>query len=238
MVAMLGAQTQIIAHRGYWQTDPPTTENSIKSLQNAQDIKVYGSEFDVRMSRDGRLVINHDEHHAGLTIADTDFKILKKTKLANGERIPTLKEYLKQGKKDNSVKLIIEIKPAATKQLEDDIVAKTLETVKKLNIEGQCEYISFSKNICLEIKKLQPNYKVQYLNGDLSPQEVKDLGIDGIDYHYNVFIQKHPEWLPQAKQLGLITNAWTVNDIPVYQQLKNMGIGFITTNIPQQLKNK
>jgi glycerophosphoryl diester phosphodiesterase len=45
------AQTQIIAHRGYWQTQPPTTENSLKSLENAQNLKIYGSEFDVRMTK-------------------------------------------------------------------------------------------------------------------------------------------------------------------------------------------
>ncbi len=39
---IMNAQTQIIAHRGYFQTQPPTTENSIKSLQNAQNLKIYG----------------------------------------------------------------------------------------------------------------------------------------------------------------------------------------------------
>lgn len=59
----INAQTQIIAHRGYWNTQPKTSENSIKALENAQRLKIYGSEFDVRMTKDGILVINHDEHH-------------------------------------------------------------------------------------------------------------------------------------------------------------------------------
>lgn len=231
----LNAQTKIIAHRGYWQTEPATTENSVKALQNAQQIKVYGSEFDVRMSKDGKLVINHDEHHGGMTIAETPFSKLRKVKLSNGEKFPTLKEYLKEGKKDSSVKLIVEIKPAANKALEDEIVAKTLKMIQKMGIENQCEFISFSKNICLEIKKLSPSFKVQYLNGDLSPAEIKALNIDGIDYHYKVFLQKHPEWLAEAKALNLITNAWTVNDIETFKKLKEQGIGFITTNIPNLL---
>ncbi|WP_435522719.1 glycerophosphodiester phosphodiesterase family protein [Chryseobacterium indoltheticum] len=91
--------TQIIAHRGYFQTQPPTTENSITSLQNAQKLKIYGSEFDVRMSKDGVLVINHDEHHGKMEISETDFKELAKLKLSNGEKYPTLKDYLKAGKR-------------------------------------------------------------------------------------------------------------------------------------------
>lgn len=96
---VMKAQTQIIAHRGYWQTQPATTENSLKSLENAQNLKIYGSEFDVRMTKDGVLVINHDEHHGKMEISETDFKELESLKLSNGEKFPTLKDYLKQGKK-------------------------------------------------------------------------------------------------------------------------------------------
>jgi len=38
--------------------------------------------------------------------------------------------------------------------------------------------------------------------------------------------------------LGLITNAWTVNDPAVYEEMKKQGIAIITTNIPDQLKGK
>lgn len=229
------AQTKIIAHRGYWKTVPETSQNSLQSLANAQKLNVYGSEFDVRMSRDGKLVVNHDEDHAKMVIADTDYRTLKKTKLSNGEKIPTLKTYLKSGKKNPSVKLIVELKPAKTKALEDEMVKKTIAVVEQLKLQQQCEFISFSKNICLEIERLRPQYTVQYLNGDLSPREIKDLKIDGIDYHYNVYLQKHPDWLQQAKELGLITNAWTVDNPEVYQKLKDQGIGFITTNLPETL---
>ena len=58
-----------------------------------------------------------------------------------------------------------------------------------------------------------------------------------MDYHYSVF-QKNPTWISEAKTLGLITNSWTVNDVAVYDELKKQGIGFVTTNIPEQLKDK
>jgi glycerophosphoryl diester phosphodiesterase len=234
---VMNAQTQIIAHRGYWQSQPPTTENSLKSLENAQKLKIYGAEFDVRMTKDGVLVVNHDEHHAKMEISETDFKELEKEKLSNGENFPTLKDYLKQGKKDKSLKLIVEIKPDKTKEKEDELVQKTIKMIKEMKLESQSEYISFSLNICKEIKKAEPTFKVQYLNGELSPEQIKKEGLDGIDYHYSVF-DKNPTWISEAKALGLITNSWTVNDAAVYDKLKGQGIGFITTNIPDQLKNK
>lgn len=234
---VMQAQTRIIAHRGYFQSEPPTTENSLKSLENAQHLKIYGSEFDVRMTKDGVLVVNHDEHHGKMEISETDFKELEKLKLSNDEKFPTLKDYLKQGKKDKSLKLIVEIKPDKTKEKEDELTAKTLKMIKDMKLESQSEFISFSLNICKEIKRLEPAFKVQYLRGELSPEQIKNEGLDGLDYHYSVF-QKNPTWIAEAKALGLITNAWTVNDVAVYDELKAQGIGFVTTNIPNQLKDK
>lgn len=236
--SMMKAQTQVIAHRGFWQSQPATAENSLKSLENAQNLKVYGSEFDVRMSKDGVLVVNHDEHINTVEISETLFKDLEKQKLMNGEAIPTLEKYLKQGKKSKTVKLIIELKPAKTPELEKEMVKKALAMVKKLDLENQSEYISFSLTICKELKKLYPKSKVQYLNGELSPQEVKDIGLDGIDYHYSIFVDKHPDWISEAKKIGLVTNVWTVNDLEVYKKLSEMGVDFVTTNIPDVFMGK
>ncbi|CAA7194705.1 Glycerophosphodiester phosphodiesterase [Chryseobacterium potabilaquae] len=234
---LMKSQTQIIAHRGYFQSQPLTTENSIQSLENAQKLKIYGAEFDVRMSKDGILVVNHDEHHEKMEISETDFKALEKVKLSNGEKLPTLEDYLKQGKKDSSVKLIVEIKPAKSDNLEKEMVQKVLKQVKDMKLDSQIEFISFSLHICKEIKKLASGFKVQYLNGELSPEQIMKEGLDGLDYHYEVF-QKNPTWIAEANRLGLITNSWTVNDVTVFNQLKKQGIGFITTNIPNELKNQ
>lgn len=231
------AQTQIIAHRGYWKTTPATTENSLQSLGNAQKLKVFGSEFDVRMTKDGILVVNHDEHHANMLISETNYSDLIAVKLANGEDFPLLKEYLKKGKEDNSLKLIVEIKPDTTPERESEMVRKTTALIKEMKMIPYCEYISFSLHICKEIKKVEPTFKVHYLRGELSPADVKAIPLDGIDYHYTIF-EKNPTWISDAKKLGLITNAWTVNDLAIYQELKKQGINFVTTDIPDQLKNK
>ena len=236
MFTIMSAQTQIIAHRGFWKTNPITAENSIQSLKNAQELKIYGSEFDVRMTKDGILVINHDEHINKLEISETLFKDLKKQKLSNGEKLPTLEKYLKQGKKSKQVKLIVEIKPAKTPELEDEMVIKTLKMIRDKSLENQCEFISFSLHLCKEIKKQNPKTIVQYLAGDLSPLEIKNAGIDGLDYHYSVFLDKHPGWISEAKKLGLIINVWTVNDEVIFKKLADLGVGFVTTNVPDVLK--
>ena len=53
------AQTKVIAHRGFWKT-PGSSQNSISSLLKADSIGCYGSEFDVWIAKDNKLVVNHD----------------------------------------------------------------------------------------------------------------------------------------------------------------------------------
>ena len=61
--------------------------------------------------------------------------------------------------------------------------------------------------------------------------KLKKKGV--VSYVYGV--DKNENHLEEAKNLGLITNVWTVNDVAVYQKLVEMGVGFVTTDIPNEL---
>ncbi|MDR0972379.1 MAG: glycerophosphodiester phosphodiesterase, partial [Prevotellaceae bacterium] len=79
----------VIAHRGYWKAEG-AAENSIASLLAAQNLKMYGSEFDVWLTMDGVAVIHHDSHIAGKNIEKTTYAEIRDCKLDNGEYLPTL----------------------------------------------------------------------------------------------------------------------------------------------------
>ncbi len=204
------AKTKIIAHQGYWDC-AGSARNSVASLQKAQEIKVYGSEFDVHLTSDGVLVVYHDDAIDGRSIEENTYAALKDIPLANGEKLPTLEQYLQQGKKARSTRLILEIKPHKNKETEDKAVTAILALVKKHKATQITEYISFSLNICKELLRLSPGVRVAYLKGDIAPQELKDMGFTGLDYHYKI-IEQHPDWVSVAQQLGLTVNVWTVND--------------------------
>ena len=112
--AMSQKQTQIIAHRGAWK-EFALPENSIAALQKAIELKCYGSEFDVRRTKDGILVVNHDPVYYGDTIELRNYNDLNKKKLSNGENLPTLENYFTTGTRNNPPTLLIcEIKEALT----------------------------------------------------------------------------------------------------------------------------
>lgn len=90
------------------------------------------------------------------------------------------------------------------------------------------EYISFSMNICEQPVKLTPGSKIACLKSDVAPKELKAKGINGIDYHYKAFEMK-PEWVEEARQLGMKVNVWTVNEKEMIRKKLDLKGDFITT---------
>ena len=229
------AQPKIVAHRGYWRTDG-SAQNSITSLQKAAAVGCYGSEFDVWLTADGVPVVFHDATIDGIRIEDTTFATLMNHRLQNGEFIPTLQQYLTEGSKIEGCQLILEIKPHRNEVRDKRIADMCVELVRTLGLEKKTEYISFSKVVCQRLHEITPDSKVAYLNGELSPAQIKEMGITGIDYNEKVFV-KHPEWLQEAKQLGVEVNVWTVDGEENLRHHVNLeGVDLITTNDPEILK--
>ena len=229
------AQPKIVAHRGYWRTDG-SAQNSITSLQKAAAVGCYGSEFDVWLTADGVPVVFYDATIDGIRIEDTTFATLMNHRLQNGEFIPTLQQYLSEGAKIEGCQLILEIKPHRNEVRDKRIADICVELVRTLGLEKKTEYISFSKVVCQRLHEITPDSKVAYLNGELAPAQIKEMGLTGIDYNEKVFV-KHPEWLQEAKQLGVEVNVWTVDGEENLRHHANLqGVDLITTNDPEILK--
>lgn len=225
---------QVIAHRGAWKK-AGLPENSIASLHHAIELGCHGSEFDVHMTKDDSLVVNHDRDFYGLVIESSTYEELLAKKHPNGEHIPTVREYLKAGMDQHKTKLIYEIKKSSQgKERSLDLTRKSVELVKELGAEKWVEYICFDYDVGKLIVEMDPNAKVAYLNGDVDPQQAKDDGYTGLDYHYKVY-KKNPEWIKEAHDIGLSINAWTVNDAAEMKNLLDQEVEYITTNEPELL---
>jgi glycerophosphoryl diester phosphodiesterase len=228
----------VVAHRGAWKA-AGHPENSIASLKYAIKLGCIGSEFDVRMTADNVAVVNHDPTYFGLEIENVRYEDLLAHKLSNGEKIPTLEEYILAGlKKNKKTRLVLEIKPSTKgKTRAIEIAEKIYQQVNALKAQKMVDYISFDIEMLKTLVRLNPNVTTQHLNSDLSPEEIKALGISGIDYNYQVF-KKKPEWIKQAKELGLILNVWTVNNVEDIDYFLKQKFDFITTNEPELTKER
>ena len=138
---------KIIAHRGVTRNDQ---ENTLPAYHQAFSEGADGLEIDVRLSKDEKPIIFHDEDTSrlfkkNLEIKNTTFFELKA--LGNNEnRIPLLDEvldFLPQNKE-----CFIEIKSDAN----------TVPFLDKLKIEKKnITFLSFDKNVVLALKKRFPN---------------------------------------------------------------------------------
>ena len=86
------AQTQVIAHRGFWKTEG-SAQNSIAALLKADSIGCYGSEFDVWLAADDQLVVNHDPTFKGKRMENSPSTALTASKLDNGEKRRPVARY-------------------------------------------------------------------------------------------------------------------------------------------------
>jgi len=223
----------VIAHRGAWK-EFNLPQNSIASLKKAIELKCFGTEFDVHLTKDAKMVVNHDHDFYGLDIEKHTYEELNTRKHPNGEKLPTVEEYLSEGLKQDQTKLIFEIKTSeisiSRTFLMIDLITDYLEGK---NLENQIEFILFSFDASIYIKRQLPSYKVSYLEGDKTPQEIKQVGLDGIDYNHKVF-QENKNYLKDARKLGLITNSWTVNKEDLFKAFLKEKIDVITTDYPEK----
>lgn len=225
-------KNQVIAHRGAWKKNN-LPENSIASLKHAFKLNCYGSEFDVHLTLDDIVVVNHDPIFFGKKISKSTYEQLLDKKLSNGENIPTLENYLKIGLKQKKTKLILEIKPQELGAERDKLLTiKVLKLVCNLKAQDWVEYISFGYDICVDILNAEPNAKVAYLKGDVVPEKLKMDGFTGVDYNYSVY-QKNENYIERFKKLGLSINGWTANAPEAINFLISNQVDFITTNEPE-----
>ena len=150
-LAASAALPKVIAHRGYWDTEG-SAQNSIRALVKADSIGCHASEFDVWMTSDGVLVVNHDDNINGVHIESSPAKKVLAQKLSNGENVPTLESYLELAAKQPS-RIVLELKITFSEYGFQDI-----------------------------IKYAPKGTAVYYLSGDYIPWQIKEMGGAGIDY--------------------------------------------------------
>jgi len=224
-------KTKIIAHRGYHKDVP---ENSIASLKAAQELGVWGVEFDVWMTADSIPVVNHNNtcptDPLKQVIEKTRYSALKDVKLSNGEPVPTFDSYLAQATKFPSVMLVCEIKPHSSYDKTKACVEECIARVKARNMQDQVMWISFDHNACLHIKNRLPDAHVQFLTGNSGeslPGRIAKEGLDGIDYSSS---SKTIACMDSCHVNGIVTNVWTVNDQASIMYYYGYGMDFLTTD--------
>ena len=213
-----------IAHRGASAYEP---ENTLRSFKLAFDMKADMIELDVRMSKDGHLVVIHDRTVDRTTnghgyVKDMTLAELKKLDAGKGEKIPTLKEVIEVGAK--KTKFAVEIKERGTEK-------KAVSLIKEYNLLDDVFVISKNGEFLKNVKALEGRIRTCLITV-FSCASInygrKSLADAVAPFH--LFITKALVKKVQRSRLLLFT--WVVDSEKRALWMKDIGINGIVTNRP------
>ena len=229
--------TKIIAHRGAWK-EFNLPENSIAALQKAINLKCFAVELDVHLTKDEVVVVNHDYDFYGLNIETSTYNDLLIKKHPNGEQIPTLATFFDIALNQTKINLFLEIKSSEISSFRTEKLINTIiKNLPKEANENNVAFILFDFSAAVYLKQKMIDFNVYYLEGDKSAQEIKEAGLNGMDYHYKLLLE-NPEIIKSFKKENLKTNTWTVNDVQIAQKLISYNIDYLTTDYPKTFLDK
>lgn len=236
----------IYGHRGASAYAP---ENTLEAFRLAMDMGADGFELDVHMSRDGELVVIHDETVDRTTdgtgfVKDLTLAQLKALDACNGmaryrgAKIPTLGEVFDLIR-DTGHLVNVEVK--TDEWFYPQIEEKCLELAKEKGVEDRVIYSSFNHYTLMKLRRLKPDAKLGMLFGDImvNPWEyAQQLSVDFLHpMKMNIYVPGFPEG---ARDAGYGINLWTVNDPETMAECLKQGVGIITNypDVALALKNK
>lgn len=213
-----------IAHRGASAYEP---ENTLRAFKLAFDMKADMIELDVRMSKDGHLVVIHDSTVDRTTngsgfVKDMTLAQLKKLDAGKSEKIPTLEEVIEVGVE--KTKFAIEIKEHGTER-------KTIDLVRQYRILDDVFIISKNREFLKNVKALEGAIRTCLITvfSCASIKSGRESLADAIaPFHF--FITKG--LVKKVKRSGLFLFTWVVDNEKRALWMKDIGINGIVTNRP------
>ncbi|MBP2071132.1 glycerophosphoryl diester phosphodiesterase [Thermoanaerobacterium butyriciformans] len=207
----------VIAHRGDSRNAP---ENTLISFKKALEMGVDGIELDVQLTKDGQLVVIHDERVDRTTdgigyVKDFTLKELKMLdagikfdKKFAGERIPTLFEVFELIKYKN---LIVNIEIKSGIVLYPGIEEKLIKMIDGYDFENRVIISSFNHYSLRDVKRKAPEFKIGllYQCGFVEPWHMA-LRIKAYSLHpfyFNII----PELVEGCKKNNIKLFPWIVN---------------------------
>lgn len=232
------ADTKIWGHRGASAHAP---ENTLPSFKLACDMGAHGVEMDVQITKDGELIVIHDEtvdrtsdghgHVKDLTLEELKKLNFNKNFPAYGKvTIPTLEEVLNLLKVYEDVSVNLELKNSIVEY--ENLEQKTMETVQKLGLENRVIFSSFNHSSMLRMKELYPDAKVAFLHSDgiADPWEYADK-YKVTAMHPWVRQIRDREYVQKCHDKGIKVHVWTVNTPEDTKNMIEYGVDAIITNM-------
>ena len=231
------------AHRGFSGNYP---ENSMLAFRKAVETEgCDGIELDVHLSKDGEVVIIHDERvdrtcvNATGLVKDMTLEELKKCDISfkfagqcEPQYIPTLREYFELVK-DTHIVTNIEIKTSNYEY--HGIEQKVYDLIMEYGLKDKIIISSFNHFTIKRMKEVCPDIKCGLLTETWmidAGAYTKNLGVECL---HPIFFNMSGEQFDEVKSNGLEVNVWTVNEESDIRLMIERGVDSIIGNFPDRI---
>ncbi|WP_169925187.1 glycerophosphodiester phosphodiesterase family protein [Petrotoga mexicana] len=216
----------ILGHRGY---RAKFVENTIEAFKKAREYGADGIEYDSRLTKDGTLVVLHDDSIDNKKLKELTYEELKQIHFKNGETVPTVEEVIFT--LDEQAILNLEIK-------EVEAAVPSYEITKRTNALDRTLFSSFKIDALRKVRSLDKSAKVGLLVEYDTLKYVEELNKEIDLYSLNLWIKAlkdnielSKELLHKWKEKGLKIFLWTVNDPKDLHTFKDLYDGIITDEV-------
>ena len=224
----------IVAHRGYSSVFP---ENTLAAFAGALDIGVDYIELDVQLSRDGQVIVMHDDslkRTTGVDGSPTEFTVEELAGLDAGswfdasfagEKIPTLEEALNLVR-DTECGVYLELKDIGETE---GFVEAVLEVAEKCGMTQRCLFASFQYDYLARLKELDGNLATLYNTSSGKTSLPEEFPADYYGLNLDTIRQETVKAIHEAGKQAFV---WTVNTPSQMTNVQAMGVDGIVTNDP------
>ena len=234
---------QIFAHRGAKAVAP---ENTIPAFARALEMGVAGIELDIHCSKDGKLVVIHDEALDRTTTSTgnvADFTAAELAQVDAGSRfspafagvgIPTLDEVFDLV--GNRCLVNVEVK--TYDPLGGDQVEGLLALIKDRKLYDQVIVSSFNPVALIKTRFLDPKVRLGLLYYLPMPAWLRHAWFtaimqpEALHPSANLIDAAEMAW---ARSHHCQVNTWTVNDTTEAKRLAALGVDVIMSDVPDQI---
>lgn len=231
-------KTFVWAHRGASGYAP---ENTLVAFQKAIEMGADGIELDVQMTKDGQLVIIHDETVKRVSngkgwVKDYTYDDLKELNVNKkfpeyGKVVIPKLEEVYQLMQGTDLTVNVELKNSVV--FYENLEERVLELTKRVGLWERTIFSSFNHYSVMKLKKLDPSVQTGFLyeDGYLDmPEYAKKHDVTAL--HPALYNLQYPDFMKSCNEKGIAVRTWTVNDMEVMRKLCKEGIDAIITNYP------
>lgn len=233
----LAVDNNVVAHRGAFKKNN-TPHNSLAALWDAINLRLYASECDIHITADGKVIVFHDDEFNGLHIDKSTYAELKASgKLANGEDLPLLEDYIKAALQGKYTKLWLDVKSKDTQYGGDVSSIKAgeaaAEIVRELKAKYFVEFIVGREAVLTKcIAAARGDFPVAYMN-TLTPAQFQSRGYTWANQITTAFYPNDAAKIADFKSKGIRVSTYNADDVTTIKWFVTQGVDQICSNDPE-----